>query len=477
MTPNDATLLLYSNVFMGVMGCLLVIPVLLRKSDVFTAWNFFLVGTIVFCGVSAHNCVNNAHYLEGYRTADYVKYYVGSVIFFTTIVLTYYFFGFPRRLAGRHFLEWPKLTPATAPVIVLPLVAMSLFMVIPVPVPGLRQFLFQVALSAPTIGLACAFIVWFRSPANVFLMLLVAIAAGAAMFSSISGGTSRRYLISTLSSVPICFYWAWLRYKSTPVIFGWIVASIAAVIPILTGFTMIRHSTRETATSASERMSQLVESLPKAIQAGGSLEGFTGQDSVEAALLTIHMLNNGSKALEVYPFYSVVYIATNPIPRSVWSGKPVSLGIVVPKRSGLTSQGVNFNIGVNVVAQCYYDGGLFIHVLYAIGFGGFLRFMDELLVRQPGNPFVVGTVVAMSGQILGWPRGGIETMGLQVLLAFFIMMMICWVGRTFFGGGLAYQRSDHLDPFPVLRSEKDWQRWMGSFTSVAPAQSRPRYDD
>ncbi len=474
MEANDKTLFAFSAVFIVIMSLLLVVPVLRRKSDVFTAWNFFLVGAIVFGGLSGFNCVSHSHYLPDYRTSDYVQYYVGTVVFYTTIISTYYFWRWPRRLAGKSYLKWPELNAVTTPMIVLPLSALAVVPLLPMNIPGLSQVLFQASLCAPVIALACAVVSWTRSPSNVFLAFLVVIALGAAVFAATSSGSSRRYLIGALAAAPVCLYWTWLRYKPTPVIVGTIGGLLALAIPVLMGYSMIRHAVRNNSETSSQRFSQLVAELPNAVKEGGSLEGFMGQDSVEAAIMCIHMLNNGSKAIEVQPLYTPYWILVNPIPRSIWPDKPRSVGIELVHASGMASRGLNFNIGLNVVGQCYYDGGIALHVLYAILFGSFLRFFDELLIRQPGNPYLIGALVAMSGQILGWPRGGIDVMTMQIIMVAVIATGISWIGCMILGGKLRYQRTDHLPDYPVLRSPQDRERWINSLTGVVPTfQRRP----
>lgn len=135
---------------------------------------------------------------------------------------------------------------------------------------------------------------------------------------------------------------------------------------------------------------------------------------------------------------------------------------------------------MNVVGQCFYDGGLYIHVLYGVLCAGFMRFYDELLVRQAGNPVLIGGLVFLAPQIIGFPRGSIDALGLQVILGFFSVLLTCFMSRIVFGTGITYPRTDHLVDYPNLRSPKDWARWMSGYTALAyAAQERAmaQYDD
>ncbi len=478
MLSNDNILWAFSVAFIAIMSCLLVVPVLRRKTDVFTAWNVFLVGAILFNGMSGINCTRVLHYFPTYRAADYALYYLGTILFYTTITLTYFYWKYPRRVAGRRLRHWPQMSGGVLVALVFGLTAIGMFQHFQVQIPVVGQLLLFFSLTTPLLAFACAFVAWYRSPSNPMLILLLLLVAGITVFSTVGLGGSRRYLMSTLAVAPICLYWVWLRYKSTPVILSWILIAAVVGVPILKGYSAIRHSIRtKTRQSASQRAIAVLKKLPEAITKGGSSEGFMGQDSVECAIMTIHFLNDNSRRLEVTPFFSPIFILVNPIPRSVWPGKPIAFGITLPAAAKFEDRGIKINLGVNVVGQCFYDGGFLMHILYAAIFGGFLRFYDELLVRQPGNPLLVGGLVFMAPQIIGFPRGGIETMGLQIFLGFIVVVLTSLIARAMFGTGMSYPRTDHIVDYPALRSPGDWAKWMQSYTALSVPRQKYSYDD
>ena len=478
MLSNDDMLWCFSVAFIVIMTCLLVIPVLRRKSDVFTSWNMFLVGAILFNGFSGINATRVEHYFPTYRASDYALYYLGTVLFYVTSVLTYFYWKYPRRVAGRRLLHWPKLSGGVLVALVFGLAAIGMFQHFQVQIPFVGQLLLQFSLATPLLAFACAFVAWYRSPSNPLLMALLCVIGATAVFSSVGLGGSRRYLMSTLAVAPICLYWVWLRYKSTPMILGCILVAVVMGVPVLKGYSAIRHHIKTgTTRSAASRAIGVIKELPRAIMSGGSSEGFMGQDSVECAIMTIHFLNDNSQRLHVTPFHSVIYILVNPIPRVLWPEKPIGFGITLPAAAKLEDRGIQINLGVNVVGQCYYDGGFLMHILYGIVFGAFLRFYDELLIRQSGNPLLVGGLVFMAPQIIGFPRGGIETMGLQVFLGFIVVVLTGLIARTLFGTGMSYPRTDSIVDYPVLRSPNDWAKWMQSYTAPSVTRQRFSYDD
>lgn len=475
MSSADLTLYRFSMGVAIAAVLMLVVPILRRKSDVFTAWNFFLVGVFTFNGRSGLNAATTPHYLPELSRSSYTYYYVGTIVFYATIIATYYGLKYPRRLAGRTFLKWPEITSGNAPIIAGCLMAMIVGIAVPLPIPVVGQLLSQFALVVPGLALAIMTIVWYRDRTNIVLLGLLIGFAFIAIGAAIGAGISRRYLMSSLSAVPIALYWVWLRYKPTATILTVIVVAIASTVPVVAGFTAIRFSLQDEEVSAVQRAQRILQALPEAIKKGGSSEGFSGQDSVECALCVIQLLNDGSKQMEVTPLHSMQFIISNPIPRTFWPDKPSSIGARLVYDFGL--RGTSANLGLNVVGQCYYDGGLWVHVLYGIIMGAFLRYFDELLIRQPGNPLLVGGLVAMSAQIIGWPRGGIETMGMQIIQGFILMVLASIVAKLFFGTGVVYPRTDHIENFPVLRSPKDWQQWMRSYTGGLPGVNRSAVAD
>ncbi|MGL4514799.1 MAG: hypothetical protein ACRCT8_17050 [Lacipirellulaceae bacterium] len=469
MFSNDGLLLIFSIVLAAVLAAVLFIPIARGQSDFFTARNVFLVGAFVFNGMSGIRTTYVPHYLDTYKFGDYLMYFAGVCVFYPTLLVTYHFFKAPRRFAGRNLLRWPAVDGPVLVFLAVVLTGAIAFQVVRVPIPVLGELLGQFAYAAPPIGLACAFIAWFRSPSNPFLLTILVIVAGLGLFASINAGISRRGLIAVLANLPITLYWIWLRYKPNRTVIAYLAIAGVITIPVISGFTMVRHmfSHDDRALGVGERGLTLLRELPNAIKQGGSLEGFMGQDSVECAIMTIHLLNDGSRRLEVDPFYAIKYALSNPVPRSLWPEKPESMGIVLPRVSGLAARGINANLGINVVGQCYYDGGVAIHLLYGFLAGSFLRFFDELLVRQPGNPLLTGAFVAMSGHMIGWPRGAIEVMGLQIAMAFASMWFLSVAMRLVFGAGLVYPRTDHITTYPLLRSPQDWAAWMRSYTASA----------
>jgi hypothetical protein len=450
MTANDKVLYLFSAAFAVVIALMIIVPIVRRKSDIFTSWNFFLAGAFVFNGMSGLSAATSQQYLPSLSQSTYLLYYIGTVLFYGVASLTYYAFKTPRRLAGNTLRYWPEFSSVTAPLIATGLLALSIGILSPVQIPFIGQLLLQFSLVAPSIAVAVLTIAWFRDRSNVLLLAMLIFAVPFAVGLSVAAGGTRRYLMSMLAALPVGLYWVWLRYKTTPTILTIVGICIAVTVPILAGYGAVRHADLADKASTVDRARLVISALPKAIKSGGSSEGFTGQDSVECALSVIQLLNDGSKIMEVQPLASLWLMVTNPIPRTAWPEKPESVGLRLVEYFGL--RGTTANLGLNVVGQGYYDGGIPVILLYAVMMGAFLRYYDELLVRRPGNPLIVGGLVAMSSQLIGWPRGCIGLMGMQIVQSVVLVLAAQWIGRSVFGSKLVYPKTGHLLNFPDLRT-------------------------
>jgi hypothetical protein len=158
-----------------------------------------------------------------------------------------------------------------------------------------------------------------------------------------------------------------------------------------------------------------------------------GQNTAECSLVTIYIFKQALAqypTFHVKPLHSLYVIATLPIPREVWPDKPLPLGITLPYDSKvLNTTFARTNWGPGIVAHGVHDGGMLVLVLYGILAGVALRFIDELLVLNPGNPYLLAFLGAASVQIAGWIRGDIATMTAYGILCFVVMIVLSIVAK------------------------------------------------
>ena len=162
-----------------------------------------------------------------------------------------------------------------------------------------------------------------------------------------------------------------------------------------------------------------------------------GQSTAENSLLVAYIFHEARgqfPEIELHPLHTLYVLVTLPIPRVFWDDKPVTLGVSLPYDAGILNQFTGrTNWGPGIAAHAIHDGGVPVAILYAVIIATCLRFIDELLVRHPGNPFLLGYLSSASVQITGLVRGDLSAMAPFAILSFCFMLLILWATRMVIG--------------------------------------------
>jgi hypothetical protein len=417
----------------------ILVPYVRHKSDLLTSWNLFLLGTISFVGLSGLEAYWQPELFRqrDYTSEDYRNYLWGLVTFFAALYLGYYWIKLPRRAADRFPRKWPPISSAVLLVTLPLMMVLAVGSVYPPQIPIVHQLFVQVGNKAICFALVLAFVVWYRNKLNPALLVLLAIVVVFGTIFAVMQGGGRRTLLNVVIAIPLCMYWLTLRYRSP-----WLNLTLTSILVAFTavgvmGYSQIRHFDRR-----GERLERtFVNSLQALQQLPDHLSEFRfeelmGQHAVQLSLATIHLYTNGT--LEPDPFNSVVFVVTNPIPREYWPDKPSPLGYTLPDAVGAHTQA---NWGPGIVGHGFHEGGLHMVALYSLLCGLVLRYFDELLTRQAGNPYLLAAFAAMASHIFGWTRGDIGTFNIQIVGSCILVLLLAWVGRALFGTGLIYPRT------------------------------------
>ncbi|MEM6329496.1 MAG: hypothetical protein AAF790_04515 [Planctomycetota bacterium] len=440
MSPPDL-LVIFSWCFVGVAALLIVVPYLLGKADLLTTWNTFLLGSINFVGFAGLKAGYSPQFFRilEYTSNDYYLLMLGIVTFYTTLTLTYNFLRLPRQMAGSLPRRWP---PASTGVLYLMLgisFAAGLASLSPVKVPFVSQVISQIGNKAITFGVVFAFIAWYRNRANIFLLSTLLAMIGLALMMAITAGSGRRTFVGVAAAAPLAYYWIKLRYKAPAPTLVKLSFAGAFVLLVLAGYSQLRHFDRRTGTAEGRTFVDAIEVLKelpsRMLNPAAAEELMVGQNAAQTSLAAIHLY---TRQLDPEPFNAFVFVVTNPMPRAFWEGKPRGLGYTLPKDSpGFTRA----TWGPGIVGHGFHEGGLHMLVFYGVLAGVALRYFDELLARQPTNPYLLAMVAASSGHIAGWSRGDIGTFSIQIVGAFIAMLLFAALGRLFFGTGVVYPKT------------------------------------
>ncbi len=424
----------------------IIVPYLNGKAHLFSIWNFFLVGSIVFVGLA------NLTLTQGwdeewsrYTDTEVQDLMLGLSIFYLTAYAFYYLFG-PSRVCGRTLLVWPKTTKRTLVFFSIVCIASTIFFYLPFNIPVISQIAKQFSIKSIGFAIVMVFVAWFRDRQNPFLVtLLVGFLLYSLLFSITVGG-GRRTFITAVSGIPIAMYFIHFRKVSktkTILIFTFLAAFL---MTLLVAYGEIRHrGRRKTARDLSYALETL-RMLPSRFFEGDGKQ-LLGQHATECSMLTRKAFRNKPQ-----PFALGTYVLTNPIPRSLWPEKPLGLGYILPKAVGSKTRAT---WGPGIVGHAFHEGSHYFLILYGGIFAIFIRMCDEWLARQPENPILIGTAVAIFPHVLGWVRGDCGTFTIQiiagVMTAFFIYWLLWVYGR---GVMVNAKRTDDLTMEQAIKKNR-----------------------
>ena len=417
----------------------IIIPYLRGRSDLLTTWNIFLLGAINFVGGAG---LMAAYYPDFFRVLDYTRrdyeyFMLGIIVFFSTLLFTYYVVKFPRRIAGRVLLKWPPATDNVLCFMLIVSVGLSLLSIFPPRIIGITQVLMQLGNKAIVMAMVLSFVAWYRNLINPFLLLVFLATALFAMVFAIASGSGRRTMVGILIALPICLYWLRYRYQSPKknLLYTSVFGAIALLV--IGAYSQIRHFDRQ-----GQRLDRSVSNSLEVLMTLPSLLGhfdtrqLVGQNAGQTSLAAIHLYTYD---MDPEPFHAMKFVLAYPFPRAFWPNKPVGLGFTLPKDCKATRTRATW--GPGIVGHGFHEGGLHMLFIYAVLAALGLRYFDELLARQPNNPYLLGTMSAMAGHVFGWTRGDIGTFTNQIVTSYVLCLLFCYAGRMVFGTGVEYPRA------------------------------------
>lgn len=421
---------------------LIIIGFACRQRDLLSVRNFVLSGGITFIGASAINAGLNDFQYTNYSWGDIAYFISGAFVFLCTFILWYRWFKLPQKLGKRLLRSWPPMSISIVAFLAVIAGIFGMMAIFQLPIPGVGPLMGIIGTKSAIISLALSFTLWYKHKNNPILFTLFATCFIFASLVALSSGTGRRSLVGVLAVFPIVMYWMKYRYyegKKVLPLMG--IVSVCGLI-IIAGYTGFRHQVRGSNIAYSspvhlafDRFAKLPQAIVSSDIWGAQFFEFLGQNTADASLLAIHL---HTREVPTAPFHSIIFFVTNPVPRVLWTEKPKGYGYLLPqeiyklRRSRATW-------GPGIVGHSFHEGGLHMCIFYGILFASVFRFFDELLVQQPGNPFLAGMLAAASGDLAGLLRGDIGTFSVQIVAAVLAGLLIAFIGKAFAG-----QRSYYL---------------------------------
>lgn len=433
----NTLLLAFGLLTMVSLGAIILIGYVKRRHDLISVRNLILLGGVFFVGASTVNAALSPGGYADYTTSDVLNFIAGVVIFFITFLLWYRWFKPSRVLGSKLFRRWPPTGAGPLGVLAIVSVVIALMKVFYIPIPGVAPLMSMIGDKAAIIALALAFAAWYQQKNNTLLLTIFIGIVLFAMVWSLSTGTGRRALVGVVAVFPVVAYWQKYRYAPARRVLPPLTLLSVAGLMVIAGYSSFRHeaqSHESTIANAIARAKQLPSAIVSSDVWGNEIWDFLGQNATEASLLAIHIHTRNEP---ISPFHSLIFYVTNPIPRAVWEDKPVGYGYLLPQEI-YEIKGSRATWGPGIVGHAFHEGGLHMCVFYAVLFATIFRFFDELLMRQPSNPFLAGMLAAAAGDLGGLVRGDIVIFGVQATAAVIAGFVIAGVGRICVGRSVCY---------------------------------------
>jgi hypothetical protein len=452
---NSDPLVWYGVLVIVIMGLFVVVPYLRGKSDLLTAWNVLLASIAMNTGVG---CIEVRHgdwlwdRLQWFQpTAQEVQWcMVANTVFIITLIFFHYYNPVSRYVVSRSLNRWPPLNGLTyAYVLLVSAIVIGASLVMG-HIAFISQVVSQLSHKAAVFAVVFSFMLWYRNRLNViWLGFFTAVFLGASFFSIVVY-VGRRLLLSMILGPILCVYWTSIRYWKA----RYCLAAIAGVaFVVLTAsiaynsFRFFQHGGKQerTAGNVLEHVKDLGQTDWSAHFFSNKLHYFS-QSCVQFSLLAERFVGDGR--MPPKPLNTLAFLIAIPIPHEWWDGKPETVGITMVRD---VVGDISTNWGIGVAGHGAYEGGVPALILYAFLLAFGIRFLDDPILAQPTNPFLIANFAAAAPHVLAFARGDFGIMSFEIMKCFAFTILLGWGGRFLFGTERGIQRGPTRLPTPQYR--------------------------
>ena len=219
----------------------------------------------------------------------------------------------------------------------------------------------------------------------------------------------RRPVVAVMAALLWGFYFTNWRYLKFRAMLSRVILIAALGVVVVAMFTAIRGRERMGAATVAQKMAGAD------VKRGLGLLG-AGQQIGAASLWAIE---NYPEKFEYRHLMTLQYLFLNNVPRMWWPEKPKPLSSFIATQARIRYvRQEKITMPAGIIGYAAAEGGWYAVVVYAIFFGLFLRFFDELLLKNPFSPFAVLPVGCTIGQVVGLPRGDPSLFANNMIITF-----------------------------------------------------------
>lgn len=455
---------------------LILIPYVRRKADLISAWNFLLLGIAIFVGLGCFEAAISPmrfHGLDWFQpTKGEVHWFLAATtVFLVALIAAYYFDPVSAAIAKRAFNKWP---PISTPVLLVVLM-ICLVLAIASRVPALLQLTFigpllvNVSHKALVFSAVFSFVLWYRQRANLaWMILFLVVFASACLMAMLAGGGRRIILSVACGPIFVLYFYHGRHWRPAKTVIV-IAVALFALFNLNLMYSTIRHFDRR-----GDRQERTVTNVLKQVKGTGPSDWYErfmsdalfhfSQQLVHYSMITDRFISMG--ILEPKPLNTLKFLVTYPVPRRIWAEKPKPLGgqigvEVIPHFS--RNSGIRWGCGV--AGQAIYEGGIVQTIVFAYLAVLLVRFIDYPLRRDPTNPFLIAMLAAACTHLLGWPRGDLGVMSIEVIECFLFVLVLTLASRFFFGTDRV---RNLVGDFTSIRSQSYSYPYAGQRVTILP---------
>jgi hypothetical protein len=398
---NCGPLAWYGVLVVVAMSAFIVVPFWRGRSKLATAWNALLGGIAIYTGIG---CLEAA--------------YDPSIAFWQ--------------------LDWFQPTSKDVRMyMVFVLVACAITMALSFVTAGITFFgplINNMARKACIVATVFAFVLWYKKPANIATLgLFLGVFSTAGIYSMMIS-VGRRMLLSVGLGPVLAVYWITLRnWKPSKSLLAIVILGIGLFVgsAAYSNFRHFHRSSDDNSRSAGKILEQV-----KNVDLNETLDNiaknqfrYFAQSNVKYSLLVRKAVV--LSFVEPEPANTLYFLASYPIPRRIWSEKPMTIGRRIGHHILGLPQTVNFGVGIG--GHGAFEGGPLIMIVYACLIAGLIRFIDDPMRLQPSNPFLISLLACAMPHVLALPRGDFGVMGIEIIICFIFIVPLGFVGRMQFG--------------------------------------------
>jgi hypothetical protein len=435
---NSDSLAWFGVAVIVVMAAFVIVPYLRGKSDLLTAWNVLLLSIAINTGVG---CLEVRYGDWSWPNLQWFQPTIpemqwcmaANTVFIVALILFYYYNPIPGYFTSRMLVRWPPLNGLTYFYVIAFCGLFVAAAMVTRHITFVSQILNQLSTKAAVFAVVFSFMLWYRNRVNLFwLFFFFGVFLGASFFSIIVS-VGRRMLLSMVLGPLLCVYWTSIRYWKPKYCMS-ALAGVAVVVFLTSlAYNSFRffhhgHSGEERSTAnVLAHVSEIGNTDWTASFVSNKLHYFS-QYCVHYSLLAERFAGDGR--MPTKPLNTLAFLIAIPIPREIWEEKPETIGITMV-RDVVGDPSTNW--GVGIAGHGAYEGGMLALVLYAflVAFG--IRFLDDPILSQPTNPFLIANFAAAGPHVLAFARGDFGIMSFEVIKCFVFMIVLAYSARLLFG--------------------------------------------